>query len=247
MAKRQFAVIGLGKFGAKLVETLAERNAEIIGVDKKVDLVEKVKKFLDIPIHGDCTDEEFAKEHLSDVDVAVVCIGENKLAAIEITSLLRKVLGDKKEIITRAPDEATARVLKRVGATSVIMPEEAMAIQVANTIFAPSIVDYRELGADYDIIGVEAKGEIFVGKKIKDLKLREKFKLNVILIKKKVPEKKEGEEEVSKEIREIPYPNYKIEEGNILMIMGEKENIKELQKVIAKKSEEAELELEKQE
>jgi len=251
MAKRQFAVIGLGKFGAKLVETLAERGAEIIGVDKKPDLVEKVKKFLNVPVHGDCTDEEFLKENLSDVDVAVVCIGENTLATIMITALLAKM--DIGEIIARAKDEETAEILRVVGATRVVSPEEAMAIEVANTIITPAVRRSIPLDPEHDFVAFEVgKKKEFVGKTLAELNLREEFNIMVLNVTTVVEVKKKGKskgkggdkEEVERELEVTkkcpPEPDYRVRERDILGLVGEIAKIEEFRKKYAKEEKEEE-------
>lgn len=253
MAKRQFAVIGLGKFGAKLVETLAERGAEIIGVDKKPDLVEKVKKFLNVPVHGDCTDREFLKEHLSNVDVVVVCIGENEKATIKITALLAKM--DIGEIIARANEEEDAEILKLVGANKVVLPEEAMAVEVANTILTPAVRKSIPLDPEHEFVAFEVgRKKEFVGKTLAELNLREEFDIMVLnvttVVEVKKQEKGKGKgkgkdkDEVERELeftkKWSPGADYRVREGDILGIVGGITDIENFRKKYAKEEKEEE-------
>jgi len=137
-----------------------------------------------------------------------------------------------KEIVSKACTGLHAQILKEVGATRVVFPEEDMGLRVANSIFAPGVLDYIDLGADCNLAEIEVKGD-FIGKSIRELHFKSKFGVNVIMIMKKIKEKV-GEEGgfTEREIKEIPTPDYVLVAKDILVVVGDSKDIEDLEKHI---------------
>lgn len=228
---RQFAVIGLGRFGFKVAEILAEKGVQVIAIDKDHALVEKIRDIVTEAVQLDSTDEEALRESgVEGVDVAVVSIGEGVESSILTTAILKSF--GIKEIVARASTKLQAQILKEVGATRVVFPEEDMGLRVANSILAPGVLEYIELGAHYNLAEIEVKGE-FTGKSIKELDIKSKYGINVIMIMKRIKQEagKEGEL-VEKEIKELPTPDYVLREKDILVVVGDSKDIEALEKHI---------------
>ncbi len=226
---RQFAVIGLGRFGCKVAETLAKKGAPVIAIDTNQELVEKVSDFVTKAIQMDSTDEKaLVASGIKDVDVAVVSMGEDIESSVLTTALLKNL--DIKEIVARACTPLHAQILKMVGATRVVFPEEDMGIRVANSILSPGVLEYIELGADYTLAEIEAKSES-IGRTINELDLRTKYGINVLIVKRKVFEVGENvEETIEKEVKVLPASDYKIQEGDVLVVVGNSEDIEFFEK-----------------
>lgn len=228
---RQFAVIGLGRFGFKVAEVLATKGAQVLAIDKNLLLVDKIRDIVTEAVQLDSTDEEALKESgVESVDVAVVSMGEDIESSILTTAILKN-LGIK-EIISKSCTRLHAQILKLVGAARVVFPEEDMGLRVANSIFAPGVLDYIDLGADYNLAEIEVKGG-FIGKSIREIHLKSKYGVNVIMIMKKVKEKAGDKGEfVEKEIKELPTPDYVLGEKDILVVVGDSKDIEDLEKHI---------------
>lgn len=228
---RQFAVIGLGRFGSKVAETLAKKGAPVIAIDSKQELVERISEFVTKAVRIDSTDEKaLAASGVKDVDVAVVGMGEDIESSILTTALLKNL--DIKEIVVRANTSLHAQILKMVGATRVVFPEEDMGLRVAHSILSPGVLEYIELGADYTLAEFEAKGDI-VGHTINELDLRAKHGVNILIVKRKIVEKGEKEDEtVEKEVKLLPISDYKIREGDVLVVVGNSKDVESLEKHI---------------
>ena len=226
---RQFAIIGLGRFGFKIAEILAEKGAQVIAIDKNHTLVEKVGNIVTEALQLDSTDEVALRESgVKDVDVAVVSIGEDVESNILTTTILKN-LGIK-EIVSRANTKLHAQILKEVGATRVVFPEEDMGLRVANSIFAPGVLEYIELGAHYNLAEIEVKGD-FIGKPLKDLDISSKYRVNIIMIMKKILQEQDKKGKFSeKEIKELPSPDYVLREKDILVVVGDSKDIEVLEK-----------------
>lgn len=226
---RQFVVIGLGRFGRKVAETLAKKGAPVIAIDSKPELVRNVSNFVTKAVQIDSTDEDaLVASGVKDVDVAVVGMGEDVESSILTTALLKNL--NIKEIVARASTPLHAQILKMVGATRVVFPEEDMGIRVANSILSPGVLEYIELGADYTLAEIEAKSES-IDRTIDELDLRAKYGVNVLIVKRKVFEAGEKlEETMKKEMKVLPTSDYKIQEGDVLVVVGNSKDIESFEK-----------------
>lgn len=226
---RQFAVIGLGRFGRKVAETLAKKGVPVIAIDSKPELVGKVSDFVTKAVQIDSTDEEaLIASGVKDVDVAVVSMGEDVESSVLTTALLKNL--NIKEIVARASTPLHAQILKMVGATRIVFPEEDMGIRVANSILSPGVLEYIELGADYTLAEIEAKSES-IGCTINELNLRTKYGINVLIVKRKVFEVGEKTEEtLEKEVKVLPTSDYKIQERDVLVVVGNSKDIEFFEK-----------------
>ncbi len=226
---RQFAVIGLGRFGRKVAETLAKKGATVIAIDSNPELVAKVSDFVTKAMQMDSTDEKsLIAAGIKDVDVAVVSMGEDIESSVLTTALLRNL--EVTEIVARACTSLHAQMLKMVGATRVVFPEEDMGIRVANSILSPGVLEYIELGADYTLAEFEAKSDD-IGRTINEVDLKNKYGIHVLIVKRKVLVAGESASETrEKEMKVLPTSNYKIQEGDILVVVGNSKDIESFEK-----------------
>jgi trk system potassium uptake protein TrkA len=131
------AVIGLGIFGSKTATKLFEQKADVIAIDKDPILVDKIKDKVTRAVCLDVTDEKALRaEDISDVDAAIVAIGDNAEMSILAVATLRK-LGVGR-VISRAKDNLHEHVLREVGASEIIRIEEEMGELVASKIISPT-------------------------------------------------------------------------------------------------------------
>jgi trk system potassium uptake protein TrkA len=228
---RQFAVIGLGRFGLKVAEILAGKGVQVIAIDKDHALVEKARDIVTEAVQLDSTDEEALRESgVEGVDVAVVSIGECVESSILTTAILKNF--GIREIVARASTKLQAQILKEVGATRVVFPEEDMGLRVANSILSPGVLEYIELGADYNLAEIEVKGD-FIGKPLKELNIKSKYGINIIMIMKRIKQEigKTGKF-TEKEIKELPTPDYVLGAKDVLVVVGDSKDIEALEKHI---------------
>lgn len=224
---RKFAVIGLGGFGGTVAQSLAERGAEVIAVDKDSSLVDKFAQIVTLAIKLDSTDEEALKaQGINEVDVAIVSITGFETSVL--TTALLKRLGVP-IVITRAsqsPSRIEERILDLVGADRVILPEVEMGKRIAKNLLVSNILDYLPISEKYSAAEIRAP-KSFWGKKIGDLKIRERYKVNILEMKKISGE---GKEERVEKVNYLPHPNDVIGKGDILLVIGEEKDIERLSK-----------------
>lgn len=215
----QIAVIGLGSFGSKLAETLHALGGEVIAIDQNEELVEDVKSRVSQAVCLDSTDEKSLNAiGMGDFDVAIVAIANDMQASILVTALLRNIGVTK--IIARAISNLHEKILYQVGASQVMRIEEQMAEQAARWIISPDILKQYSFASGYSLAEVKPR-DFFIGKRIKDLQLREDFNLGIAAIEKRVPAvDKNGKSVFKTEMKSPPEPDDIISRDDILVLVG---------------------------
>jgi len=215
------AVIGLGRFGSTLARALAEAGHEVIAIDSSAELVEEIQEAVALAVRLDATDEKsLVAQGIDKVDVAIVSIGEEFEGNTLVTVLLKKLR--VKKVIARAQTQMRARILELVGADEIIRPEEESALRLANRLTNPSIVSYVELSPGHSLLQVEAPRK-FCGMTLAELELRRKYRVNIIAIK-----RPSSSVEGGYEVIDVPAPDDRVRQGDILLIVGSDENLKKL-------------------
>ena len=158
MANKQFVIIGLGRFGLSVAKTLYDLGNDVLAIDMDEDLVQEISDNVTHAVQLDATDENALRSlGIRNFDVAVVTIGSNIQASVMVT-LLVKELGVK-YIIAKGHSDLHAKVLYKIGADRVVLPEKDMGVRVAHNLVSDSILDYIELSAEYSIMEIRSLNE----------------------------------------------------------------------------------------
>jgi len=232
---KQFAVIGLGTFGARVARSLTRRGAEVIAIDSDPKRVEEIKDDVAQALCLDATDEEaLARSGVLDVDAVIVAMGERMEAAIVVTSILKKRLGAG-QVIARAASSLYAQILQDVGADRTILIEEQMAEHLAKSLITPDLIEQIPLTSNHSLAELRAPRHA-IGKKLGQLDIRRRYGVNIIAIKKHIPiVSPEGENTYQEQINDLPGPDDIIEEDDILMVVGSDHDIERLAQGIERK------------
>jgi trk system potassium uptake protein len=225
---KQYAVIGLGRFGASVAIALAEKGQQVLAIDSNEELVHDVMESVTKAVCLDAVDEKAAKAvGLQNVDVAICGVGTNVEASILITLLLKDF--GVPVIICKAISSAHKKVLEKIGATKVILPEKDTGERVAETLVSLSdtILDRIGLAGGASIIEFVPPKE-FIGKSLRELDMRASYGVNVIAMKKKVERTLSGEALEEVNINVTPQADDIIGRKDILIIFGENERIEEM-------------------
>lgn len=182
--KKQYLVIGLGRFGKGIAKTLYDANKDVVGIDPEEEVVQDCinTNVLTNAIIGDATDIKILKDiGAENYDVAFVCIGEIEPSVMITLNL--KDLGVKK-IVAKASTKKHGKVLSKVGATKIVYPEEYMGKRVAELSMDANIVEYLKFTEDFLLAEVKAPS-IFWNKTLIEADIRNKYNSNVVGIRKK--------------------------------------------------------------
>ncbi len=179
--KKQYVIIGCGRFGTSVANKLTELGSEVMVIDKNEDIIQQLSDTVTYAVQADPTDENTLKSlGIRNFDVAIVAIGEDIQASILVT-LMIKELGVK-QIIAKAQNDLHAKVLYRIGADRVVFPEREMGIRVAKNLISENVLDFIELAPEYSIVEVVVLEE-WIGKSLKELNVRARHGINVMAIK----------------------------------------------------------------
>ncbi|MEO0074865.1 MAG: TrkA family potassium uptake protein [candidate division WOR-3 bacterium] len=229
MAKT-FAVIGLGRFGSNIAKALAEKGFDVMVIDSDENEVREFSEIVTNSLVLDATDERALKEAgISDVDVAIVSVGQNIDTSILITLLLKEL--GVKYVVVKAVNDKHGKILQRIGADKVIYPEREVATRLAESFVSPKIFDYIELSPTHSIIEIAAPKE-FVGKTIRELALREKYRVSLIAIKRRIPIiTNKGTPDFKEEINISPAADDEIQEGDVITLLGKYEDLERIERL----------------
>jgi len=213
---KRVIVVGLGIFGFNIAKDLYESGLEVIAIDKSKEMIQKIKDFSTRAILADATDKELLETiGIQEDDVVIISFGEDLAASTLMTLHLKEF--NVKEIIVKAPNEDHKRILEKVGATEVIIPEKEMADKVAKSLISPNVLDYIPLSQDYTICEI-APPTSFLGKSIGELQLRKKHHIGVIASK----------DVLTDQIQMIPSADFVIKDSDVLVVIGKEQDIQKL-------------------
>lgn len=214
--RRQFLVVGLGRFGRSVAETLCEAGEEVLGVDRRMDLVEDMRDRITQAVQADAMEKDaLVALGVQDFDVAFVTMASDIKASGTVTMLL-KDLGVK-YVIAKASDEFHGRMLEKLGADKILFPERDMGRRIAHNLVSGNIVDYLELSEDFSMAEILPEAS-WIGKSLKALDMRSRMGVNVVAI-------RNGET-----LNAMPDMNTVIRENDIMLVVASEESLNKLKR-----------------
>lgn len=214
--KKEYAVIGLGRFGGSICRALSEEGLEVMAIDVDEDKVNEYANVASHAVMGDTTDESVLKSlGIRNFDHVIVAIGDNIQASI-LTTLILKELGVK-DITVKATNDYHEKVLSKIGANRIVHPERDMGRRIAHKIISNNVLDYLELSDEHSIVEIVANDRIN-GKTIIDLDIRAKYGINIVAIKR------------NKDIIVSPLAIERIQKNDILIVIGADTDINRFEK-----------------
>jgi trk system potassium uptake protein TrkA len=219
----RFAVIGLGRFGARLARGLAAAGAEVIAVDKRADLVDQIRDDVTLAVVLDATDPQALNaQGIDKVDVAVVGVGGAFEDCALATSVLKQ-LGVAR-VISRATTKARGEILSRIGADDIINPEAEAAARWCSRLTMPQVMEKIDLGDAHSLVQIRTPAS-WAGKTLEQLNVRKKYKVNVVAIRRLKPGK---DKSAGRYVIDTPLPDSKLESEDLLLVVGSNAAIESL-------------------
>ncbi|KZX65499.1 potassium transporter KtrA [Vibrio sp. HI00D65] len=211
MSDKQYAVIGLGRFGLSVCKELQSSGAQVLAVDIDEERVKEAASIVSQAIVANCTSEETVKElRLDEYDMVMVSIGSDVKSSI-LTTLVIKESGAK-TVWVKANDKFHGKILSKIGADHIIMPERDMGIRVARKMLDRHVLEFIDLGSDLAMTEIVI-GSKLLGKQLRDLKLCKEVGVEVLGFKRGPNLTKAPELDISLEI------------GDVVIIAGPKETL----------------------
>ena len=212
--KKQYVVLGMGRFGISVARTLYSLGHDVLGVDNDEEIVQSLSNELTHVVSADLLDEEtFKALGLRNFDVAIVAVGD--LEASMMCTLMLKETGIP-FILAKASTSLHGRMLEKIGADKVIYPERDRGLRVGHNLADSNIVDYIELVDNLSIMEIGAPKSM-VGKSLSEAELRRLYNVTVVAL------RRNGQMLVN------PDPHDKIKEGDIMVILGTRDSVKAME------------------
>jgi len=216
---RLFVVIGIGNFGYYTAQHLYELGSEVMVIDSNKERIQSIKDQVSRAVVADATDREVLERlGVPDVDVAVVSVGDRLDTSILITLYLKEM--GVKEVVVKAVTVDHGKILEKIGASSVIFPERDSGVRLANSLSSSNVIEHLPLSEGYSILEIAASAKL-VGKTLKELRLRNRFGIQVIAIKELVPDR----------MHMPPDPDFVIKDSDMLIVVGQDESLESLKKL----------------
>lgn len=214
---KSFVVIGLGLFGSSVARQLCALGAEVLAIDTNSELVQQVSGDVTSAVVADARDAEVLRALGAQAcDCAVVAIG-NDLAGSVLATMNLKELGVG-HIVCKAHDETHRRVLEKLGADKVVIPEKEVADKLARSLTSHNVLDFIELSNDYGIVEIPTP-KAWVGKSLKELNVRARLGVNIIAI------------ERNDKISVSPRAEFQIGRDDILVVLGDYDSLALMQEI----------------
>jgi trk system potassium uptake protein len=216
---RQFAVIGLGRFGRAVCGTLHSMGYEVLGIDSDERRVAQAltDQIAAHAVQLDSTQPSALKEAgIPDFDTVIVAIG-NYVEESVITTLNAKEAGVP-HVVAKASSEIHVKLLKRVGADHVVFPEHEMGCELARSLTRPNILERFEIDPDNSIVEVIVP-QAFHQKTIVELDLRNKYGLTLLAVSQ---DTNPGKFEIN------PSPVERLRAGSVMVVIGSNKGIDRL-------------------
>lgn len=216
---REFAVIGLGRFGTHVVRTLAGLGHQVLAIDQDDVRVQAMVPFATQAVGADATDEEALKALALDTfPIVIVAIGSDLEDSVLVTLALKEL--GVECVIAKASSERHGKILSSLGADRVIFPERDMAVRLAKTLSSENVLALIEITPDISIEEVTARGEV-VGKTLRDLDLRARFGVTIMAIRR------------GNQVFVSPSADEAILEGDTLVAIGANTDLEKLENISA--------------
>lgn len=216
--KQTYAIIGLGRFGGALLQTLIANGQDVMGIDINEENVNDYRDIATQVVVADAQEDDVLRKlDVASFDHVIIAIGHNMQASI-LATINAKDLGAK-NVIAKAENHTHLRVLTKIGADVVVQPEREMGERVARKLLAPNMLNFIELSDDYSMAEIQIVNPAFYGRSIKDLNIRKKFGLNVIAVRH------------ANEVIVAPEASYTLQEKDIVSVVGPKDMVDDFDQI----------------
>lgn len=213
---KSFVVIGLGRFGTRIAKRLYEMNCEVLAVDMDNEKVQQIADEVTQAVAGDARDKDVLRAlGVRNCDCAIVAMAGDLSSSVFVTMNLKEL--EVPYIVAKAQGTMHQRILEKLGADSVVIPEREMADRLAHKLVEPNILDFIDISDEYSLVEEQAPASWF-NKSIRDLSVRSRLGVNIIAVKN------------GKNFNIAPGADYIVREGDVLVIIGKIEALAKLRK-----------------
>ena len=213
---KSFVVIGLGKFGSRIAKRLYQMGCEVLAVDIDNEKVQQIADNVTQAVMGDARDKDVLRAlGVRNCDCAIVAMAGDVGSSVFVTMTLKEL--EVPVVVAKAQGPMHQRILEKLGADRIVIPEREMADRLAHKLVEPNILDFIDLSEDYSLIEEQAPA-VWFNKSIRDLSVRARLGINIIAV-------KNGDS-----FNIAPGADYIIREGDVVVIVGKNDALAKLRK-----------------
>lgn len=213
---KEFAIIGLGNFGSMVARQLHESGCHVTAIDIDKQKVQDLQDYSHQAIIADSREKRFLEQlGVENYDCFIISTGADSHASILMTLHLNELGANR--IIVKANSSDHSKILYKMGATEVVIPEEDVARKLARSLAQPNLIDFLPLSEEISIAEIVPPPR-FYGKSLLDLDLRAQHHIEVIAIK----------DVLTGEFKFIPRADHRILDTEILVVLGKQDDIDEI-------------------
>lgn len=222
---KRIGIVGAGRFGSSLAQSLAERGVEVMILDRRRDIVDHMSGIVAKAMEGDAIEEgTLEAAGFRDCDIAVVAVGSDMESSVLTTLMLKEMKIPC--VIAKASGDVHGKVLQKVGADRVVHPDREVAMRLARSLVSPSVLDYVEVAEGISVLEIAAPIE-FVGKSLGELQIRKKYAVTVLVLR-RAQQDGEGKPETIVS----PDADDNVQLGDTIVIFGLDEKLRRLEQEI---------------
>ncbi len=177
---KTYAVFGLGRYGSAVARELAAHGADVLGVDMNETRADDAAEYLPLCKCADVTDPDVIKRlGIANVDTVIIAMASHMEASIMATMLCKEA--GVSTVIVKCQSDVHGKILTRVGADRVVFPESESGMRLAKNLLSSGFIDMAELSDRVSVVELPCRRE-WVGKTLAQLRLRDKYRINVIAV-----------------------------------------------------------------
>lgn len=177
---KNYAVIGLGRYGLSVASELVNNGAEVLAIDIDENVVNEAAHNIPLCKCADITDTDaFSQLGMDGIDVAIICMADSLEATVMAITLCKEAgVGT---VIVKCSSDMQAKIFTNVGADKTVFPEKESGTRLAKNILSNGFMDIVELSRDVSMVEIPVNTE-WIGKNLIELKLRKKYGINIVAI-----------------------------------------------------------------
>lgn len=207
----EYGIIGLGIFGSNLAKNLSRAGREVLAIDQDENKVDAIKDYVEEALVVKSLDKNVLEEAgIQNCHTVIICTAKD--TAISVLTTLNVINMKVKRVLAKANSDDHGAILEKIGA-EVIYPERDMADRIGNMLTNSRSLDFIKLNGNVSVTEFRIPSNL-IGKTLKESKIRDKYKLNVIAL--------ENDDETTT----IVDPNHIFKEEDYVVVLGSDENIK---------------------
>ena len=213
---KSYAIFGLGRYGLAVAKELVASGADVLAIDSDEAVVNSAASEIPVCKCADVSDPEVIRAlGIANMDVAVVAMAGHLEESVMAVMLCKEA--GVPHIIAKCASDTHGKILSKVGADKVVLPERESGVRLAKNLLSSGFVDVIELSGSVSLVELDVRAE-WVGKTLIELNLRKKYAINIVAI------RRNGEIQINID------PNEKLKEDMQLVVISNSSALGKLKK-----------------